>query len=150
MRLRVLLSLLGALIVFLAATFVAERSAHAADFPLKSAAPLCDDRAASAYADEPAPQPVDAGDIVPGQDCRSGRLAASPAASSSSRDELQRRPEAPRETLSLVPSPIGLSPPVETIAAWSAHVENGPRDEHRRADPTPPRTNGPRPIPWRG
>src|SRR5205085_10983355 len=60
MPFRAVLVLLGALVAFFGATLLSERSAHASDNT--ASAPVCDDRAASAYAAEPAPQPIDAGD----------------------------------------------------------------------------------------
>src|SRR5438309_2038881 len=83
--------LLGVLLAFFGATLALEGSAAAST--KTSGAPLCDDRAASVYAEEPAPQPVDSGDVTQTPDgCKGSGFEADPI-NAPSHDDLQRGPE---------------------------------------------------------
>ncbi len=144
MRFRVVLALLGALVAFFGVSLAAERIASAA--PLAQGAPMCDDRGASAYAADPAPLPIEGGDITSAPDpgCQTP-VAAAEAASSSSRDDLQRTPEPPHEPTTLAPLPAEPPPALVTERAERPIAHDGARDGHRQNDNPPPR-----PIPWRG
>lgn len=139
--LRICVALLGTLVAFFAATVLLERGAHAADL---SGAPMCDERAASAYADDPAPQPVDGGEVdaAPDAPCKA-HLSAS-ATVPSSRDDLSRTPEVPHDSNALLVVAVHVAPSVEAAHSPRIGAIGRPTDEHRRNDNPPPK-----PIPWR-
>jgi hypothetical protein len=134
---------LGALFAFLGATLVFESSAAAST--KASGAPLCDDRAASVYAEEPAPQPVDSGDVTQTPDGCKGSLFEADPTNAPSHDDLQRGPELSADPATLVGAPPGVPAVVLDGAAYPTLDTSGPADEHRLNDNPPPR-----PIPWRG
>ena len=141
MRFRAVFLVLGALLCFLGVSMLSERAAHAAT---TNDAPLCDERAASAYAAEPAPQPVDAGDIarMPDASCKAVLTNGTPV---DSKDDLSRTPEVPHDSNWLLPSSQCLVLPAVSTDAERAIVVDRPSDEHRLNDNPPPK-----PIPWRG
>jgi hypothetical protein len=141
MRFRAVFFVLGALLCFLGISMLGERAAHAAS---TNDAPLCDERAASAYAAEPAPQPVDGGDIerTPDAGCKAVLASGEPV---SSKDDLSRTPEVPHDSNWLIPSAPMLVYPAVSADAERAIVVDRPSDEHRLNDNPPPK-----PIPWRG
>ena len=100
--------------------------------------------AASAYAAEPAPQPVDGGDIdrVPEAPCKAVLSSGTPV---DSKDDLSRTPEVPHDTNWMVPPAPRMVPAAISGDAERAIVIDRPRDEHRLNDNPPPK-----PIPWRG
>jgi hypothetical protein len=138
--------LLGALLAFFGATVLLEGRAKADEQQQHlSGAPFCDDRAASAYAAEPAPQPIDAGDITQAPDgCKTSFTSSDPA-TSSSHDDLQRGPELSADPATLVGAPPAVPAVIFGGEATPALVDVGPSEEHRLNDNPPPR-----PIPWRG
>lgn len=153
MRFRVVLALLGAIVAFFGASMLGERVASAADhaghevaLPAvpSAAAPLCDERGASAYAAEPAPQPIDEGSFnaPPDSGCKTVMSAAAPA--SSSNDDLSRTPDVGHDSLALLPAVPALVPIVLSGDAERAVVSQSPGDEHPQNDNPPPK-----PIPWR-
>ncbi|MGZ3449545.1 MAG: hypothetical protein ACXVEF_08085 [Polyangiales bacterium] len=135
--------LLGALFAFFGATLLLEGSASAAT--KSSGAPLCDDRAASVYAEEPAPQPVDSGDVTQAPDGCKGSLVEADPTNAPSHDDLQRAPELSADPATLVGAPPAVPAIVLDGIAHPALDSSGPADEHRLNDNPPPR-----PIPWRG
>ena len=139
MRFRVVLALVAALFAFFSASVLAERVAKAS-----TAAPLCDERGASAYAAEPSPQPTDDGAFVqsPEGGCKAMLSAAGPA--SSSKDDLARTPDVPHDSSALLPAVPMLVPVAVEGDAERAVVLQSPADEHRQSDNPPPK-----PIPWR-
>lgn len=144
MRFRLVLALFGALVAFFSASVLGERVARAAETSV-SAAPLCDERGASAYAAEPAPQPVDdtAFTAPPDAGCKSVVATGGPA-SSSSQDDLSRTPEVGHDSTALVPAIPTLVPIVLSGDAERAVVVTSPGDDHPQNDNPPPK-----PIPWR-
>lgn len=145
MRFRLVLALLAAIVAFFSATVLGERVASASALGLGSAAPLCDERGASAYAAEPAPQPVDESGAftqTPDGGCKSVLMAGGPA--SQSHDDLSRTPEVPHDSSALVPAVPVLVPVLLAGEAERALVTQSPGDEHRQNDNPPPK-----PIPWR-
>jgi hypothetical protein len=129
-----------ALFAFLGVSLLSARSAHAAS---NTDAPLCDERAASAYAEEPAPQPVDDGELNLATDaCKTVLVNGAPV---SSNDDLQKSPPVAHDSQLLVPAAAMLIPAAVDTDGVRAIVADRPSDEHRRNDNPPPR-----PIPWRG
>jgi hypothetical protein len=143
MPFRAVLVLLGALLAFVGASLLSTRSAHAASHPASNTAPLCDERAASAYAAEPAPQPIESGDVTqsPESPCKA---IMSGGATAPNKDDLSRTPEVPHDSSTLIPAAPMLVPAVIDSDAARAIVIDRPSDEHRQNDNPPPR-----PIPWR-
>lgn len=141
MRFRAVLVVLGALLCFLGISMLGERAAKAAS---ANDAPLCDERAASAYAAEPAPQPVDAGDIArtPEAPCKTTLTGGTPI---DSKDDLSRTPDVPHDSNLMVPAATMLVPAAVSTDAERAITIDRPSDEHRLNDNPPPK-----PIPWRG
>lgn len=139
MPFRAVLVLLGALLTFLGASVLSERVANAST----NDAPLCDERAASAYAAEPAPQPIDSGDVsaTPESPCKA---LLTTGTASNSKDDLSRTPEVPHDSNTLIPAVPMLVPAAIGVDAERAIVTDRPSDEHRQNDNPPPR-----PIPWR-
>lgn len=150
MRFRVVLALLGAIVAFFGASMFGERAARAAEHEValpavpSAAAPLCDERGASAYAAEPAPQPIDDGAFTapPDVGCKAVLSASGPA--SSSHDDLSRTPEVGHDSSALLPAVPALVPIVLSGDAERAIVSQSPGDEHPQNDNPPPK-----PIPWR-
>jgi hypothetical protein len=143
MPVRVLVALFGALLAFFGATLFAESSAFAAKLS-HAAAPLCDERAASAYAAEPAPQPIDAGDITSTPDAPCKAYLATDVPNAESQDDLHRVPDASHDATTILPLAISVEPAIGSDPATPAVVDDRPSDEHRRTENPPPR-----PIPWR-
>jgi len=161
MRFRVVLAaFLGALVAFLGASVLGARVASAAGLGAgttvvvavaqhhevalpSTAVPLCDERGASAFAAEPAPQPVDDGAFTQGPDngCKVVLSAAAPA---SSNDDLSRTPEVAHDSSALLPAVPMLVPVAIEGDAERAIVIQSPGDEHPQNDNPPPK-----PIPWR-
>ena len=139
MPFRAVLVLLGALLTFMGASLLTERSARAST----NDAPLCDDRGASAYAADPAPQPIDAGDVTqtPESPCKAILAAAN---ASPSKDDLSRTPEVGHDSNTLVPPAPMMVPVAISVEAERTIVLDRPSDEHRQNDNPPPK-----PIPWR-
>jgi len=139
MVLRALTAVLFGLVVFFGATTIAR--AAIADRPLPSdalSAPFCDERAASAYADEPRPVPAESGTIAArGTDACSFVLAESFGALPA-RDDLQRTPPTARE-VAIVPLPITLPGPTLAVHPRTETPEDGARDGFERIDGPPPR-----------
>lgn len=142
MPFRAVLVLLGALLTFLGASLLSERAAHAAGLS-GSSAPLCDERAASAYANEPAPQPIESGDVTQSPESPCKAILAS-GETAPNKDDLSRTPEVPHDSSTLIPAAPMLVPAVIDSDAERAIVLERPSDEHRQNDNPPPR-----PIPWR-
>lgn len=142
MPFRAVLVLLGALVAFFGATLLSERSAFASETKTTSA-PLCDDRAASAYAAEPAPQPIDAGDVTQAPESPCKALLVTGTASNS-KDDLSRTPEVPHDSSSLLPAVPLMVPAAISMDADRMIASGRPSDEHRQNDNPPPK-----PIPWR-
>jgi len=141
MRFRAVLVVLGALLVFLGISVLGSGVASAAT---TNDAPVCDDRAASAYAAEPAPQPIEAGDIdrLPDAPCRAVLATGAPV---DSKDDLSRTPEVPHDSNWMIPAGAMMVPPAISTDAERAIAIDRPSDEHRLNDNPPPK-----PIPWRG
>jgi hypothetical protein len=141
MPFRAVLVLLGALVAFLGASVLSERVARA-DVNTQNA-PLCDDRAASVYAAEPAPQPIDAGEVTQTADagCKAMLVSGSPI---ESKDDLSRTPEVPHDSNLLTPPTPMMVPAAIGIDAERAISIGRPSEEHRLNDNPPPK-----PIPWR-
>lgn len=147
MRLRVLLTLLAAFVAFFGASAIAERVAHAGTLqaaPGHEGAPLCDARAASAYAAEPAPQPVDGGDVTQSPDSGCKSQVSVDDATPTHGDDLQRSPDAPTDHAALAVATLSVHDVVLAGPAPHVTVDDAPADEHRLTDNPPPR-----PIPWR-
>ncbi len=148
MPVRVLFALFGAFLAFFGATFVAESSAFAdaSTRTTHASAPLCDERAASAYATDPAPQPVDAGDISAsdGRDAPCKAHLASDVPNVPSQDDLHRVPDASHDANTILPFSVSVEPAIGSDPAAPAIAIDRPSDEHRRTENPPPR-----PIPWR-
>jgi hypothetical protein len=149
MRFRAVLAVVAALVAFLSASILGERLARAevranSPFSGASAAPLCDERGASAYAAEPAPQPIDGGAFVQAAEggCKAALVSDGPA--SPSRDDLQRTPEVPHDSSALLPAVAALVPVALEGDVERAVLVPTPGDEHRQNDNPPPK-----PIPWR-
>ena len=141
MRFRAVLVVLGALLCFLGVSALSERVASAAT---TNDAPLCDERAASAYAAEPAPQPVDGGEFagVPDAPCKALLTSGTPV---DTKDDLTRTPEVAHDSNWLIPPAPMMVPAAVSSDAERAIVIGRPSEEHRLNDSPPPR-----PIPWRG
>jgi hypothetical protein len=141
MRFRAVLVVLGALLCFLGISMLGERAANAASI---NDAPLCDERAASAYAAESAPQPVDAGefDKVPDAPCKTTLTGGTPI---DSKDDLSRTPDVPHDFNMVIPPAAMLVPAAIATEGERAITIERPGDEHRFNDNPPPK-----PIPWRG
>jgi len=119
---------------------VAPPGTYAASF----GAPLCDDRAASAYAAEPKPAPVEAGEVASDDTCRTGGAALhSSAATPAQGDDLNRVQPTARD-LAILPAAIDLPRIVVLVAVLDHEVTEGARDGYSLRDNPPPR-----PIPWR-
>nr|MBI2392115.1 hypothetical protein [Deltaproteobacteria bacterium] len=156
MPLRVVLAVLGALIALFGASALTERVAHAAThaepalvheagspFLAGAAAPLCDERGASVYAAEPAPQPIEGGAVAATTEAPC-KMIATAAPASSSRDDLQRTPEVPHDSTVLLPAPLpAVVGAVMTDVATTLAIES-PGDDHAKTDNPPPK-----PSPWR-
>lgn len=163
MRPKLVLALLGALAAFFVAFFGATGTAHAAATtsststslarPGAYGAPLCDDRAASAYAAEPSPQPVDSGTIDAQKQgdpqpstpsCRSSRASLRiDSGTPVHGDDLQRSQPSAR-SVALLPSSVSFDAPVAVDDSFDRCAADGARDGHVRIDSPPPR-----PSPWR-
>ncbi len=139
MPFRAVLVLLGALLTFLGASLLSERSALAAG----TSAPLCDERAASAYANEPAPQPIESGDVTQGAESPCKAILAG-GTTAPNKDDLSRTPEVPHDSSTLIPAAPMLVPAMIDSDAERLITIARPSDEHRQNDNPPPR-----PIPWR-
>lgn len=115
-------------------------------------APMCDDRAASAYAAEPTPPIVESGEVstdhaadrATSVDCHdkgSVSLRAD-AASSHHGDDLQRPLPTARDA-AVVPDVLPIPCVISDTVLSYVPAEGGPRDGFVRNDQPPPR-----PIPW--
>lgn len=141
MRLKFLVAVLGAVLVFFGATAVA----RAATAGVPGGAPLCDDRGASAYAAEPTPQPVDSGTLSVSHDACASEAALAAATPASGHDDLQRVPPSARNVAAVAhPIELGISVFSERLVFESTGVD-GARDGFAPTDNPPPR-----PVPWRG
>jgi hypothetical protein len=116
-------------------------------------APFCDDRAASSYAAEPKPPEVDAGRIEaapdrdepafqPCQVALTGKSITMKSGTPVQADDL-RAPSHDARDVAVVPTPIVIDAPLESLAAPDRTVIDGARDGHPQGDNPPPR-----PIPW--
>jgi hypothetical protein len=141
MRFRAVLVVLGALLCFLGISMLSEGAARAAS---TNDAPLCDERAASVYAAEPAPQPIQGGDFarLPDAGCKAVLTSGTPV---NSKDDLSRTPEVAHDSNTLIPAAAMLVPAAISTDADRAIATDCPSDEHRLNDNPPPK-----PIPWRG
>jgi len=145
---KLVVALVGALLVFFGGTTLAKAASSLPSpgtWAAEHAAPLCDDRGASAYAAEPAPQAADAGSIAwHSGDCWiDALLSGDRAAPSSSHDDLQRTPPSARDTAVMPVVPAIPKLALARILDWRT-VDDGERDGFATADSPPPR-----PVPWR-
>lgn len=129
---------------------VAPPGSYAARF----GAPLCDDRGASAYAAEPRPAPVDAGEVAVGgaprsadEACQQGtpglRFEAASDGSPANGDDLNRTQPAARD-VAILPSSLEVEAAVMLVAWRPIDAVDGAREGYEPRDNPPPR-----PIPWR-
>lgn len=159
---KLLVALLAAVFAFFGAMTVAQAApgftppsrpnagpASPGTFAARYGAPMCDDRAASSYAAEPTPPEVDAGRLEPATDaggpflqhCRGTAYTMEQGAPVPA-DDL-RAPSLDARDVAVLPAPVFVAEPVESLASVDRSVVDGARDGHPQGDNPPPR-----PIPW--
>ena len=156
MRLRLVVAFVAALFAFLgwnggiSAARAAQDSvatsgtAQPGTYASRHGAPLCDERAASSYAAEPAAPIVDGGEVdsTPFRECASASKLSAGVPTPDRGDDLHRTSPMPHEVATLPPSlDVQFSVSVEALPRVSLLAD--PRDGYARGDYIPPR-----PVPW--
>ncbi len=163
MRGRLFLVLLAAATAFVLVTFGGMAMASAAvvtkahanvalpnTYAARYGAPMCDDRAASAYAAEPTPPIVEGGLVSSGRDtdvaaadCHASSVGFRADATSQHHGDDLQRPLPTARDAAVVPNVPPIPCVMETAILAYAPCSGGPREGFERNDQPPPR-----PIPW--